>query len=255
MTTEARRPGTTPEHRAAPEYRRLADHLRQQIKDGAWQPGEPLPTDAELGEQFSVSRQTVRRAYMDLVNAGIVVREPGRGTFLAPPRMRYHRTFETVDDLIGQSEDSSLEIVEPLEGRYVADAAQRLQLQHRLMYTMRFLRLHRGEPFGYTTVYLPAEVGMQLEGVEAFSMPGERTAATVIGCLEQRGVHLESAEQSITARAADALDAELLGCALDAPILAVERLYHGEGGQLIELARSSFLPEKYTHHTALHRRA
>lgn len=235
-------------------YRRLADHLRTQIREDRWAQDEPLPTDQELGEQFGVSRQTVRRAYLDLVHDGLVYRVPGRGTFVTPSDQRYHRPFETVDDLLGLSDDTELELREPLAGGWDPAAAARLQLSSRLLYVMQFLRRHGDVAFCHTTVHLPPEIGRLIEDVPAFTDPGARSGATVVGTLTERGVVISGAEQSISARAATEVDAALLGCAVGQPVLHVERLYVGEDGAPVELAVSAFLPEHYTHRLHLGRR-
>lgn len=239
----------------APEYRRVAQFLRDGIDTQRWDEDEPLPTDAELGARFSVSRQTVRRAYLELVNDGLVYRSPGRGSFIVPSHLRYHRPFETVDDLLGLSNDTELETVAALEGTYDAEAAERLSLDSRLMYGMQFLRRHGETVFCRTRVHLPAAYGLLLEDIEPFSEIGARTTRTVIGVLEEKGVRIGGAEQSMTARAADEDDAAVLGCAVGHPLLHVERLYVDERGVPVELAVSAFLPEHYTHRLRLGRRS
>jgi len=65
-------------------YMSLAREVRKQILQGRYADGRRLPTEAELSAQYQVSRQTVRRAFHDLVSEGMVYRIPGRGTFAAP---------------------------------------------------------------------------------------------------------------------------------------------------------------------------
>jgi len=43
-------------------YRQIADTIQQWIAQGELAPGDALPTEAELREQFGVSRVTVRQA-------------------------------------------------------------------------------------------------------------------------------------------------------------------------------------------------
>lgn len=237
-----------------PGYRRLAGHLRDAIRGQHWAENEALPTDSELGQEHGVSRQTVRRAYLELVNEGLVYRVPGRGTFITPAHLRYHRTFETVDDLLGLADDTELEITEPLSGAYDPQAASLLALDSRLMYGMRFVRRHRGTVFCHTTVFLPPGIGEQLEEEPSFTELGSTTTSTVIGVLTGRGVQLSGAEQSMTARAADETDHERLGCPLGHPLLHIERLYVDSSGRPVEWAISDFLPEHYTHRLHLGRR-
>lgn len=237
-----------------PGYRRLAGHLREAIAEQRWAEGEPLPTDGELGEEFGVSRQTVRRAYLELVNEGLVFRRPGSGTFITPSHLRYRRTFETVDDLLGLADDTELEVVQPLAGGFDSEAARQLSLSTRLMYTMRFIRRHRGTVFCHTAVYLPPVIGDLLESDPTFGTAGATTTTTVLGALTARGVQLSGAEQLMTAKAATAADRERLGCDVSHPLLHVERLYVDSSGTPVEWAVSDFLPEHYTHRLHLGRR-
>nr|NNM90537.1 GntR family transcriptional regulator [Bacilli bacterium] len=64
-------------------YEKIYDHLKQQITDGHFQPGDLLPTEQELMSQFRVSRMTTNRALQLLTNEGLIVRKAGIGTFVA----------------------------------------------------------------------------------------------------------------------------------------------------------------------------
>jgi GntR family transcriptional regulator, arabinose operon transcriptional repressor len=56
--------------------------LRRQLQSGRWQPGDRIPSEAELVQQFGVSRITVGRAVKDLRADGLVERRRGAGTFV-----------------------------------------------------------------------------------------------------------------------------------------------------------------------------
>ena len=68
-----------------PRYIRVREVLRQRILDGVYAPGERIPSEPELAREFGVSRGTVERAIRDLVQQGALIREQGRGTFVAHP--------------------------------------------------------------------------------------------------------------------------------------------------------------------------
>ena len=68
---------------ANPMYRAIADDLRRKIESGQLPPGSQLPTELELREQYSASRNTVRDAVKALINRGLVETRPGQGTFVA----------------------------------------------------------------------------------------------------------------------------------------------------------------------------
>jgi len=65
-----------------PLHRQLADRLRGQILDGALPPGAQLPTEAELGERYGVTRPTIRQAVAQLRTEGWVETRHGAGSFV-----------------------------------------------------------------------------------------------------------------------------------------------------------------------------
>ncbi len=65
-----------------PMYQQIADTLREKIVDGVLAPDAKLPTEAELREQYDVSRETVRKALALLVNEGLVVSARPQGHFV-----------------------------------------------------------------------------------------------------------------------------------------------------------------------------
>lgn len=68
---------------ATPKYEQLKQSIRQNIRDGIWKPGEKIPFEKTLCEQFGVSEITVKKAKRDLIAEGVLESLPGRrGTFV-----------------------------------------------------------------------------------------------------------------------------------------------------------------------------
>jgi GntR family transcriptional regulator len=61
----------------------MADSLRERLRAGEWQAGDRLPTEAQLSEEYGVSRSTVRGALQLLENQGRTRTRHGVGTFVA----------------------------------------------------------------------------------------------------------------------------------------------------------------------------
>ena len=79
-----------PAEKFVPNYFRLESHLRESIRNGDLKPGNPIPPESHLCQQYSVSRTTVRQALSRLVYDGLIVRHRGRGSFVAEPRLEAH---------------------------------------------------------------------------------------------------------------------------------------------------------------------
>ena len=68
---------------SAPLYLRLTTELRRQVESGVLKPGDRLPSFAQLRDRYGIHKNTVERAHLLLEQDGLVVREQGRGTFVA----------------------------------------------------------------------------------------------------------------------------------------------------------------------------
>ncbi|GAA3742077.1 DNA-binding GntR family transcriptional regulator [Spinactinospora alkalitolerans] len=235
-------------------YRALARELRTAILQQRYVNGARLPTEAELARDHGVSRQTVRRAFQDLVAEGMVYRVPGRGTFATSHEPRYLRQFGSVEDLMGLSLDTDFELLAALRPGVDIAAAGRLRLGDDRIMTAAFRRLHDGIAFCVTRVFLPPEAGRGLLGVPDLTVEGSVSRVTVIGLLDSTLEHpIAEAEQSITVAGATAEVAAALSIAEGEPVLRIDRVYQDTRGVPVELAVSHFLPQHYTYRVRLRR--
>ena len=67
-----------------PKYRQVLEKISRDIRIGKFQPGQKLPSEAALVQQFGASRITIGRALRELKDRGVVERVAGSGTFVAP---------------------------------------------------------------------------------------------------------------------------------------------------------------------------
>jgi DNA-binding GntR family transcriptional regulator len=236
-----------------PAYQVLRERLRDEIAAGHYPAGTRLPTESELVARHGLSRQTVRRAFQDLVAEGSVYRVPGRGSYASDRGRRYLRQLGSIEDLMSLSDDTTMEVLDGLRRRVDIDAASRLRLDGDVVYSVVFRRLHDGIAFGHTEVHLPPAVAAPVLASPSLAS-GAVTTHTVIGLLEP---HLErpiaEAAQSITVTAADDAAAAAVACEPGHPMLRVDRLYSDDAGRPVELAVSQFLPEQYTYRVTLKR--
>ena len=75
-----------------PAYEQVKTFIKNQITQGLWRPGDAVPSESALQQQFGVSRMTVNRAVKELAVEGLVTRVQGSGTVVA----QLHRISSTL---------------------------------------------------------------------------------------------------------------------------------------------------------------
>jgi GntR family transcriptional regulator of arabinose operon len=87
-----------------PKYRKVYEDLFSAIKTGAFQPGDRLPSEAELGKHYNTSRITVAKAVNELQQKGWVTRRAGSGTHVAAQGAADGRVFGLLIPDLGRTE-------------------------------------------------------------------------------------------------------------------------------------------------------
>jgi GntR family transcriptional repressor for pyruvate dehydrogenase complex len=112
-------------------YEQIVQQVEESIRKGAMKPGDQLPPERELAQQFGVSRTAVREAVKALREKGHVEAYPGRGTFITDGTS--HAIKQSLDRMIriGQPEGSGFlaEVREILEPEIASLAAVRADAQ------------------------------------------------------------------------------------------------------------------------------
>jgi DNA-binding GntR family transcriptional regulator len=237
-----------------PAYKILARELRSAILQGRYADGARLPTEVELADKYRFSRQTVRRAFQELVAEGMVHRTRGRGTFPARQKGQQLRHFGSIEALMALDVDTTLEVLRPL-GRHVnVEAAGRLRLDSDAVQSLVLQQLSDGEPFCYSTVFLHPVAAAVLAGFPDLAEPGARLRVSPIALLDGRlPSPIAEAEQSITASVADDTVADSLGCPRRAPLLRVDRTFFDADDLPVVLGISYFVPDHYSYRVRIRR--
>lgn len=70
-----------------PIYFQLKNIIKDDIENGVLKPGSIIPSEREYSEKYGISRMTVRQALKELEDDGLIIRERGRGSFVARPKI------------------------------------------------------------------------------------------------------------------------------------------------------------------------
>ena len=226
-----------------PLYRQLQEILSGQIHSGALVPGDIIPGEMQLAQRFDVSRITARRALTELAIAGLVTRKRGRGTIViaTPPLPSIPSSVEGWLENARQMADATT--VRLLSFNYLpvsAAVASAMGIETgKVVQRAVRVRMIGGRPFSYLDTCVPEHIGRRYDRSELGAM-------SLLDLLENAGVHVASAQQTISAVAADAEVAAALSIYAGAPLLAVSRVVLDRTGEVVEFIRALYRPEMYT---------
>ncbi len=233
-----------------PLYHQILLILRSQILDGRLQAGVLLPGEEELARQFDVSRITARRALAELAAEGLVTRGRGRGTHVTqrsdPPPIRAG-VEGLLENLLAMGLKTQVTLVDFGYEPAAPDVAVALQVTagEEVQRAVRVRSLEAG-PFSYLTTYVLADIGRKFSRKELAQQP-------LLSLLEQSGVTIGGAEQTISATLADARVAPLLNTAIGAPLLRIGRVVQDAAGRPVEYIIGLYRPDRYQFRMSLDR--
>jgi GntR family transcriptional regulator len=201
-------------------HRQLFLVLHDEIDRGVIAPGDVLPTEQTLCEQFGVSRITVRRALADLAEQGYIERRQGVGSFVRDHgRSEQSPTDRSYLDGLRQAQfETQVDVVELQVRRPPAVVAEALGASGDLLHIVRVRRQRRtGEPLMVTDAWLPAGLADTLTESALRRTP-------LYELLPDAGIRVDRVRHEITAEIAGPRNAQLLDTAIGAALLRVNRL-------------------------------
>jgi len=231
------------------------------IADDTYPLGSHLPTEAELCEQFGISRFTARESIRVLVSAGLVTRRPRIGTVVIakPDTARYAQDATALPDLLQYARDTDMRFV--YIGKVTLGKAQAKEfgVSPGEEWTYALGMRYAGEPgradespvqsrpFCITRLFL----NPQLEGIGALLR--ERKSAVYALIEREYGLTIDRVEQELSGAVLDADDAANLGSTPGAPALRIVRRYYGKQDQLLEVADNVHPSDRFTYRMNLRR--
>jgi GntR family transcriptional regulator len=224
----------------APLYKEVRRSLLQCLAKGEWKPGERLPAEPELAARFGVAIPTVRAGVADLVDAGVLIRRQGKGTFVA----RHDSTaqeFRFSNILNSRNENISTRRTNVTMRKTRADAdTARLfgsELGHAsLVYRIDAVLEAETTRAGLMNLILPLPRFLKLGKADL-----EQSADNLYSVYQRVcGVTVLRMEERVYSRIADKDLAKTLQVKLGHPIMVVDRLAYTFDDRPVEIRRRYF---------------
>lgn len=238
-----------------PKYHQIYLVLREQLDEGRF--AEGLPGELALMAQFGVARVTIRRALERLSDEGLISRNPGRRTRPVPPvAANDARTGEgmaranlrgLLENLVTMGLHTSVKVIDVATitaSTQVAEALQ-LTLGDPVQKAVR-VRSTREGPLSHITTYVPGDIARQFGRRELAKKP-------ILVLLEESGVKVGRAHQTISARLADNVLAQHLEVSVGSALLAVRRLIYDDADKPVQWLHGFYRPDRYAYEMQLSR--
>lgn len=205
-----------------PLYKEVKIRLTRSLASGAWKPGQAIPSESRLATEFNVSIGTIRKAIDELVAEQILVRQQGRGTFVATHTA--DRTLFYFFHIIGKDGSRELPVTELLSfrsGKADAEEQDALQIERGApVFRIRNLLRLADKPVLYDELTVPAKLFAGLtENVFA------QRENTIYGLYQSRwGINVVRISERLSAVAAPAKTAAELKIAPGTATLLIRRV-------------------------------
>jgi GntR family transcriptional regulator len=232
---------------AVPLWLQLKHALRD-LASFDLQSGDRIPTEAELGAHYGLSRITVRQAVTSLVEEGLLHRHQGRGTFVR--EQRQDLPLSDPDHFLATAFDrapaGSVTLHEAGTVPCPDWVAARLGIVAEApVHKIRRL-LHRdGAPAAIRTGFVPAALAPDLLSLTL-------TDPTHL-LLERLGLAAQEAQERLEVIGADAWRAGLLGLPDRTPLVLTERVAFDAAGRALECARTYYRADAFSFTRTLRR--
>jgi GntR family transcriptional regulator len=207
---------------STPLYKEIKRQMMAALTAGEWKPGEAIPAERRLSERYGISIGTVRKAIDELVAENILIRQQGRGTFVAShtrDRLLFY-FFHIVPDS-GEKVYPDVQFLSFAKAKADRAAAEKLGLAvgDPVFRIRNRLRL-AGTPIIVDDITVPAARFAGLTEARVRDRP-----STIYNLYQEAfGISVVRTNERLRATLADAEFAALLEVARGAPLLQIRRV-------------------------------
>lgn len=215
-------------------YMQLREILREKIETEEYAPCSMLPSEAELANDYAISRQTVHNAIDALVNEGLLRRAPGKGVFVLGKRM--NRDLEVLEGFTQTMLERNVVPSVKVIRKQLRPAGEKYAMMFGIrpedeIFYMKRLCYGNSEPVSLEEIFVPKYVIPKLTGIDM-------SVFSLYEVFDLYHVNLVEAYQTVDLVHLEQNDACLLDMDASLPVLLFECTSSNERGKIIEFSRS-----------------
>ncbi|AQT83398.1 trehalose operon transcriptional repressor [Paenibacillus larvae subsp. larvae] len=222
------------------KYKKIADSLEKDIREGKFNETKKLPTEEELMSIFRVSRNTIRKVVGQLVNRGYIFQVQGSGMFLRETPITDYINLGSLrgltKNLVSQNIETKVLELHVIEANEAL--AERMQCQLRTkLYFVKRLRIVDGKSFSIEISFFKKDVVPYLNEEIALN-------SIYSYLIEDLQLNIGFADKVISCEKIDKESAQLLEVNEHDPALLIENTVYLVNGTIFELSQSMFHYQK-----------
>lgn len=214
------------EKRRTPRYVQIIDYIQDHISSGAWGPHHKVPSEEDLSKKFSFARGTIRQAINELVNADVLYRIQGKGTFVGPRLIQHDVSTSGFRSFLDEFIDKNVDFETIQLGCVIVPSFSPILevMGNSRVVKIKRLRTTTGEPFMYSENHIPID---RYPGVEKLDF-------THHGIYEILRKHYQlkvgSMQRYFQAVKAEGEVAKILKVTPDTPLILTEQVVYDTDG-------------------------
>ena len=226
-----------------PVYVKIKELILQQIEKGTLVPGDKLPSERTLADEHGLSRMTVRQALTELVTAGALYREQGRGTFVSARKMQQANISSFSETVRKRGYTPSTRVIDFQIVLPPESIASRLMCEGDVYRALR-IRMANESPVAVEEIFLPVHV---CPGLKKSDLTGSLYKLLT----DDYGIKIGSADCAISALLPGARFQEYLAVSRQTPLLKVNSLYYAASGATLYYERAIYRTDMYEYNVRI----
>ena len=224
---------------ASPLYRQLMQRIRADIASGVYAVHSRIPSEAELGETYQVSRVTVRKALAELTREGLLQRMQGKGTYVCAPRLKSNlreiTSFHEACLMMGCTANTRAISTGVVQGE--ESIRQKLEVDTDEVVEIVRLRLADDMPVMLETNCFPMKYASLLRA----DMTG-----SLYHLLSKQGIEAASGVHEISLCYATAHQAKLLEVEVGTALMQLDQVIYDQHGQPLHTSHQVIRGDRFT---------